>query len=116
MNELEIARVRKSQAVIAKIAVDGKKVGLSYGQLQAQRYEQELKLRAIEARSVQVEKKPQTEAIRRMGRPHKEKPDGFEECVEMIRAGKLTMVRAVAILHTSYPTLRKWIKELDCDS
>jgi len=115
MNELELLRIKKSQAVIAKIAVDGKRQGLSYGQLQAQRYEQQLKLQAIEARCSEPVSKPQSDECRRIGRPHKQKPDGFDYCVKMIHAGELSVNKAAGLLHTSVPTLRKWLRELVSD-
>lgn len=112
MNELEVLRIKKSQEVIAKIAVDGKKVGLSYGQLQAQRYEKQQKLAALESRCAEPVATQKSDEGKRCGRPHKQKPEGFDDCVRMINAGEISVNRAAAVLHTSVPTLRKWLKEL----
>lgn len=116
MNELELNRIKKSQAVIAKIAVDGKKVGLSYGQLQAQRFEQQQKLEKAIEKCNEPAPQPVKEPKRGGGRPQKPIPEGFSDIAKMIISGELSMQKASFALNVSSHTVKKWVNELVCNS
>lgn len=116
MDAVELERIKKSQAAIAKIAVDGKKVGLSYGQLQAQRFEQQQKLEKAIERCKEPAPQPVVAPKRGGGRPQKPIPEGFGDVAKMILSGQLTMNKASFALNVSPPTVKKWMDEFVCSS
>ena len=112
MNEYERERIRKSQAVIAKIAVDGKKIGLSYGQMQARSYEQQLKIeKAIEKCDTPALPSYEGTKNSKGGRPKKPLPEGFDEVAELILSGNLTMQKAGIAMNVSNHTVKRWMDE-----
>lgn len=116
MNAYELQRIRESDRAIANIAVEAKKAHKSYGQLQAERYEKQLKEEQLAEKF--KDEQPTPEAITKKrrggggGRPKKEKPVGWEDIGWMVIKGKMGKHKAAAMLHISAKTLTKWIDEL----
>lgn len=46
----------------------------------------------------------------RLGRPRKERPEGYDRIASAVRAGALTRTAAARLLGISCETLRKWMK------
>lgn len=114
MNEYELERIKKSQAVITNVAVEAKKVGFSYGQLQAQRYEQELKLQRLQVRAAEEQKQLQqtsSSVEKTTGRPQRQMPESFAEVAEMLLSGRLSKKQASSIMRASRQTIQKWLDE-----
>ena len=90
---------------------EARKSGKSYGQLQAERYEKQVKLELLmrsSSKSEQVDEKPERP---KGGRYQKPKTEGWEEIVDMVFAKDLNKTQAAQILRVSLPTLNKWMAE-----
>lgn len=113
MNELELKRIRDSDKAITDIAVEAKKVHKSYGQLQAERYEKQLREGLITTKSNDDQYEYEEESQKKHGgRPKKEKPYGWEAIARMVVNREMGKYSAAAMLHVAPQTLTKWIEEL----
>ena len=110
MNSFELERIKKSQAVIANINAEADKRGLSYGQLQAERYEQQLKLERLEKQIAEEQKNPPVRKSVK-GRPQKLMPESFPEIAEIMLSGNMSRKQASILLHVSPQTVQKRLDE-----
>lgn len=118
MNILERNRIKESDKAIGKICVEAKKAGKSYGQLQAERYEKQLKQEQLTEQFKDAPTIPEERPKKRHGggRPKKEKPVGWESVARMVMKGEMSKYTAAPMLHITPPTLMRWIEELVSDS
>lgn len=104
---------------ITSLNEEARKAGKSYGQLQAERYEQQLRLGLIKQRFANPEY--EDEEDERPERPNggrypKPKPEGWEEIADLYLAKIVTQVEAAEMLNVSPVTLRKWVREAKSNS
>lgn len=111
MTEAEVDRVKKKGLAISKLEAEGRQQGLSYGQLQAQRYEQQQKLAAAQVKVAKELEKPKTEKGPN-GRPRKVMPEGFEQIAQMILNGEISKNRVSINIGIAPLTIQRWIDEL----
>lgn len=111
MPESEVDRVKKKDLAVSKLEAKARDHGLSYGQLQAQRYEQQQKLAAAQVKAAKELEKPKTKKGPN-GRPQKCMPEGFEQIAEMIRNGEISKNRVAINIGAAPNTIQRWMDEL----
>lgn len=110
MSKKQEDRAKKSDIAITKICVEADKMGLSYGQLQALKYEQQLNAKEEQE---QLEKAAEESKKRKRGKNLRIiKPEGWELYARMIEGGSMSITQAAKELHVTRPTLYRWLEEL----
>lgn len=103
---------------IARINQDARTAGLSYGQMQARKYEAQIANMAwvahIAEAAQEVEETPEPVDYKQ-GRPRKPKPVCWREVCEKVLLKKIKKTEGASLLGVARGTLNRWLAEYESE-